>query len=1121
MSKCNKQKLSKKAMELIANTTKNHQDLKFNNLQVTTTEFDASETLREAFVRLFSDNASEVYDGAKVIEDAIKGDSTKADPDSRFDVAAKMRLVLDERSGDRGILGILNLSGDKDADTLVEDTIAMHIALDSIQSEEDTQKSAGVAQGRLDEINRTGVPTSYLRLAPTIGRAIAIAKGKILVGSRNQNHANYAKLGMEVLERLVAEELLNKDESAQMVMGDFKLKTGLRKGGIQRGMVTIKVNEKKFSDYIPAATDDKKSSTDLLRVLKQLSRITNPYTELAPSNEASSDTKTAHNKSQIESTTDTMKKVQEGAMGLSPSVITFMSYLKEIYDRPSGEYTFETTLKKEFGMDKDDDFLADVFGITLPKGEFTDKSAIGVKTSRMGPLVGLMQNFSTINVEEFFLTYKQANNSRFFQRENILNVQSDKKMARNIIDSTVEFEYTGEDLNDLVARIGVEYSIPKAVITGENTENDLLETLLNLLDEDSAENQYEIFKQITKVGNETGIKADSPWAVHKALRAIADVRKGHKEGKVKTKIMLESDASGSGPLLKLLQNMHKDDAIAVLKRLRLLPTTAEEIKDLGGELADFYQLAQETYYKLEEKAKEKDKKFKGDEKSSLTLDIEKVKAIMELTGHGTDFRSFIKDPTIRLTYSQAPTSNMRETATLLAEEIVTRGSSEIEKAIKVLGLEKTEDLPAFDKKLNKEQQTKMVQVLSKELQGTVAKFIVSNVLEPTFNTGLFDGTKITINKIFEVIKRQIGTTEEIVYRYMEPSVVLDWIDKDPANNTMENFPYAENKKYRLIGDKRTETLIGTGKDAMMIPLYHDNDTSAQILPIHAMDAAILVRAITAIYKEVNKIKGLEGLTPKDISILLVHDATILPPRISKLVETAYEQEIINASMNYDVVYMMLREATYKAALKEQEAMSKRTGKKVPLKEITLEELALKYPDLGKIIPEAIAHIQNKQRVLNVNSEGIARKLGEEFKVVPNSFATNLDDTEFTKIKDPKNPLSKDGINILYEKRRSKHKGKKKVPAKPKPTPKEVSKATKVSEEELAWLDTTTVHPTSVTTARSVIVDQATGNLVKSTSPVVVPKSSYDAMPVALRRGLEALSDKEVAELKLKIDKLLC
>ena len=114
MSTCNKQRLSTKALQLIANSTKNHQDLKFNNLQITTTEFDASATLREAFIKLFSDNAEEVAAASDIIRNAIVGDNSEATPDNRFDVTAKMGLVLNEDSGDRGILGILNKNGVKD-----------------------------------------------------------------------------------------------------------------------------------------------------------------------------------------------------------------------------------------------------------------------------------------------------------------------------------------------------------------------------------------------------------------------------------------------------------------------------------------------------------------------------------------------------------------------------------------------------------------------------------------------------------------------------------------------------------------------------------------------------------------------------------------------------------------------------------------------------------------------------------------------------------------------------------------------------------------------------------------------------------------------------------------------
>lgn len=1121
MSTCNKQKLSPKAIELIAKATKNGQDLKFNNLQITTTEFDGSVTLREAFVKLFSDNTEDIYTGLKRIKESLMHIADDTSADGRFDVIAKMGLLFKDGSNDKGILGILNRKGNKSADTLVEDSIAMQIVLDSIQSESDTQASSiannDVAANKVESLNLTGVPTSYLRLAPTIGRAIAIARGKVLNGGLQANHSNYAKMGASILERLVAEDLLLKDDNGEVVFGAIKTSVGDRKSGVVQ-TTAIRVNEKTFKDYIPASVDERRSSSDLLKVLKQLSRITTPYTELAPKNEASTETKTAHNKFQVESTTETLKNIQAGAMGLSPSITAFMEYLHSIYKAPQGDKTFEASLKEEFGIDDEYEFLEEVFGITVAKGDFTDESDAGKKTSRMGPLVGLMQNYSALNVEKFFFTYKQAHNSRFFQRESILDVQADKKMARNLIESSYEFTYEGTEIDDLVSRIGVEYGVPRDVIKGINKDNAYLEGLLKWLDEGSPEAQRNILKQVSNKAFHTGIDSTNPWVIHKALRAISDVRKGlnSADGKVTSRMMLESDASGSGPVLKLLQNMHNIKAVNVLKRLGLIrPVSDAEMKALGGPLLDFYQLANETFVALADKAKGSANGIPL-EFNAATSDIDKVLAIMKISGHGTDFRSFIKDPIIRFTYEQTTTENIKETAKVLAEGIVLQGFEQVNAAIDALSIKKDPRNKArtdpnkdhYTERLTREQQEEAVLFLTKALQADVAKFMVKDILEPTYSKDMFDGTKVAIDKIFEVINKQIGTgakDEGITYKFMEPAVVLDWLDRNPTK-TVEDFPYAANRKYRLIGDKRFETKLGHGEEQQLIPLYHANVTSAHILPIHALDAAILIRAIAKVYKDVNKIPGLEGLTPDNISILMIHDAAILPPKIAHLVEEAYEQEIINSSMNYDVVYMMLKEAAFKASLKIQEALIKKGVTDAKFVEMDLDTLALKYPDLGRIIQKNAVNRKGKFDTLNVTPNGKVRKIGEDLATMPYSFATNLEDTEFTKKADPKNPSAKDGVDIAYDKRRSKN-----------TTIDAVAIIVKEMATEYSDKPTDVAITTTVNVKGSFIRDPYNGEFTEvshTVEPKITTTEAFDRMPPVLKHGIIIkMNDQGLKELK--------
>jgi len=181
----------------------------------------------------------------------------------------------------------------------------------------------------------------------------------------------------------------------------------------------------------------------------------------------------------------------------------------------------------------------------------------------------------------------------------------------------------------------------------------------------------------------------------------------------------------------------------------------------------------------------------------------------------------------------------------LAENIVLGGKAKVQEAINVLHIKKdftranrngpNKDISHYSEPMTIEEQNKAIAYLTKGLSQTVAKYMVTNILEPTYSKNLFDGTKAPINQIFDVIQNKLKssvTDDGIVFKFMEPAVVMDWLEKHP-DKTIEDFPYREHRKYRLSGDKYIETEIKIDDTVSLLPLTHANKTSAHILPIHA------------------------------------------------------------------------------------------------------------------------------------------------------------------------------------------------------------------------------------------------------------------------------------------------
>lgn len=970
-SKLDMKKLLKKAGQ--------GKDLKFDYSEIT-----LSNDGMKAFHELFSKNNEKVNKAIRDLNEIIG---------SRFDVKQHLALLFNNEDASYDLRTIFE---GKDEQETKDNVIAITAILDAMDSEEPTANKYGISEEAiaLKNSNDENIEwTSLDKAAALVGKSVFDSNMIFLKGGMLRNSMTYKTEGMKIIKRLEKEGKLQINENGSFIAGSAK-SIYSKKLPNTRGLVegaTISINPKIITNQ-----------KVIFQLGKQAQRLILPYTELSPTKEARNEIILTHEKLGL-GVKEVILALGKGEHAINPYFEDMFDELHNIYVKSgSNEESFVKALKKEFPGDSEKIFLEDSLGVNFNRSNLFLESNQGIEQSKISPLIGFMENYDDINQKKMFFNYFQAKNVRLFQAETILNDQS-SKVARALKIASEPVEYSDEDAKNFINRLVVDSGLHEDIVNGKAFEEgytgnarpsqalrDVVQSLKyiksikdknNNIKNDNDKEKVEkhtminIMKIISsgELDNDFGKNLISQNAYEKAgyLSAMIDTHEDNNN--FSSKHMSESDATASGPMLKLLQNLH-------------VPAVAEIVARLGveGENIDEDELFNDIY---EIVSKRIDKIDKTESKAAVNNKNKKAKMKLlnnfnKLMGFGS-MRDLVKMPIMKYFYGQTDTNNKKAIGNEHAQEIMIAGPDKINEALEVLGIE----LDPVDYSIynDKEMERKYYNEISRKISKEIGSFLVDEVSD-AFGKNVLDENKAELSDIFKAIstlpyaksKKGYDSDNGIHVMIMDPVHKINWEEAHPN----EEFVYAEHRKHRKSLDKLFETLVpNQDLGDVFVTLNHKNENSIQVVPIHMLDAAIIIRSTKILYDQLKeqykkdhpnseefKDEELEKIV-NSTPVRLVHDAITVPSKYAGMVGKIYEQQIMHVTRNYNITQMALNEYFYKYNL------AKENGEEVDAK------LHEKMLELKK---------KNDEDVKTIN-EWIDSRLKDngEYSVIKNSFDTDI------------------------------------------------------------------------------------------------------------------------------------
>jgi len=892
-------------------------DIKIDYLTHTTTEKGQQE-----IADLFSSDEKKVAASQSSIKDSIINVNSDGSP--RKDVLNKLTRLLNQQSNDISLLN--EMLGDEFAkltpSEVIDASVALKYILDAINTEPILAANYELTEENIGLLTNEGPSVGTARLYPTIGRAILAARGHMTIGDPIFNAAQATKVAMPVIAKLADIGVITIGKGIWNSGGVQYKKGVVSKDNMASGEVIKFPTNSKFINKLDNSIISEKG-TAVFGLLKELSRVIEPYTESVPStvakkyDESIQDLQNVH--PNFKSIIDTVNSFK---FKLNPAVASILKSLHTAYmDKvKNSKYPISVRnfLKEEFDTGKKGEVnpLKEIFGIDTSVNEDNEifgDSRRGVEQSRMAPLVGLLENFEALNIDKdgtFHFNYFTAVNSRAFILETILNFQSDKKFARQALIGGKATTYTNNksigsnEYNNLtekevlIKRVAKEFGLSEEEITGNYSSmapNTVLENTLATFNKEGSDNlvyNKSLLNTLVTFGNAYKIKSDvltnevNPWRVLKLLNVIKDIRSEDSNGNITSNYMAEVDATASGLLIMLLQNAHNPKVQELIKRLGF-KKAGEEIEN---QLNDAYGIALEVLADDMSKITNEELARMSIPGNISSIDPNTLKTKQLLDVLDISVRDLIKMPIITFIYGQSSKNNQQQFATEAVDMILQKGTDTINKALEIY-LPNREPLTTLFSKLNSKEATALKKELAAAIAKTSGKYLVDGILNKVYTKDLFSETNNDIIELYEEIEKQGAVVQSL-----NPFSKLQAIE----DGTTDAKKYIND---RILLNKKKETLFDgvniDGKQIDMIAnIRSSNPTSAKVVPIHSIDAATLMRTIQRYIKEM----AAAG-TPltEDEAMMLVHDAiytnSIAATRLSQI----YEEELIYTNMNFDVI----------------------------------------------------------------------------------------------------------------------------------------------------------------------------------------------------------------------------
>ena len=883
-------------------------------------EVTSSDELKNSYRDLFIGKAKAFDNAQKTFNEFIK---------DRNDVGTKISRLLDTSSAEIDTtMNIFrkyfdtNIADEKDklsADEIIESSIALKYILDSMNNEEALADAYNIKLTDIETKNIDGLSTGLSRLYPTIGRAILASKGLVTSGDPRRSSVSAAAVGMAAVKTLADKTgIISINQEGKWIAGsgvisDKENSKRIKRDPIQTGP-TVLLNEEFNNAANPAALSEQALS--MLSVLKQTSRLVEPQTEALPVREASAYEASIQDlQSMDKELKDTVSTINSFKFKINPNVKSMLDLLKKDFENakkksPKTPISFKKYLEGKFkGVSPST--IKTIFGIDLNKdadGALFRDSNLGVELSQTSPMEGLMENYDNlIDNDPMFFNYFVAVNSRLNVFETVLNFQSDKKFARQVMvadkptkysATTIDNSYKMTEKEVLIRRIAVEFKIPVSFITDPESNEDLTELTNEFknFNEATADGIINILTGIAKISDGKVKELDaltgmSPWKIIKLISAIKDIRSN--EGDIESTYMAEVDATASGLLIMLLQNAGNTQVQEMLKRLGFKGT--EEV--IKNELRDAYAIA------VDELQRKVD--IFNSDTSGSKYSVKYNKGLSEtsrlLPILNLDVRELIKMPIMTFIYGQSSKNNQIQFAKDLFELVAKlKDKSQMIKVFEIYGMSSSDVDALLNNKTSIEALKAIRETFINKVSGTTGKFLVESVLEEVYTNPLFGKRNADIETLYELIE-----SNNSLVSINSPYSVLNSEGKLNTAKNKDKIPLSKAKEMIMKEKVNDQTVDAVSKTRA------SNITSAKVIPIHTIDATVLSRTINRVKKELGRDFN------DNEAIMLIHDAAITNSKLASLFSTIYQEELIAVNQGYDIVEELINEYLSKGGSKDK------------------------------------------------------------------------------------------------------------------------------------------------------------------------------------------------------------
>jgi hypothetical protein len=857
------------------------------------------------------------------------------------------------------------------ADEVIESTIALKYILDSMDNEEALADVHNIDSETISKKNIQG-STGLSRLYPTIGRAILASKGLVVSGDSERTAISAAAVGMAAVKTLADKTgIISINPEGKWIAGSGVISAKSKRSAkdpIKVGPI-VRLNEEFNNTVNPSALSEKASS--MLSVLKQASRLIEPQTEALPVREASAYEASIQDlQSMDKKLKDTVSTINSFKFKINPNVKSMLDVLKKDFEEakkksPKTPISFKKYLEGKFkGMPPST--IKAIFGIDLNKdadGALFRDSNLGVELSQTSPMEGLMENYDNlIDNAPMFFNYFVAVNSRLNVFETVLNFQSDKKFARQIMVADKPTKYSATTIDEsydgmtekevLIRRVAVEFKIPVSFITDPES-NSYLTKLVNefkKFDKATPDGVINLLKGIANIsdGNKKELDAlvgMSPWKIVKLISAIKDIRSN--EGDIESTYMAEVDATASGLLIMLLQNAGNTQVQEMLKRLGFKGT--QEV--IENELRDAYAIAVDE---LEDRIAA----FNSDEdinevSVSITTGLSETSKLLHILD--LDIRELMKMPIMTFIYGQLSKNNQIQFAKDLFQLVAKlKDKDQMIKVFETYEMSSSDVDALTNKETSIEDLKAIREKFIDKVSGTTGKFLVESILEKVYTIPLFKKRNEDIETLYELIE---GNNSLVSIN--SPYSVLNSEGKlNTAKNT-DKIPLSKAKEMIMKEKVNDQTVDAVSKTRA------SNITSAKVIPIHTIDATVLSRTI-------NRVKEILGRDFSDNeAIMLIHDAAITNSKLASLFSAIYEKELIAVNQGYDIVEELINEYLSKGGSKDK---------------------------IKDIITRSEENLKSKKEFLKTAD------------IIPYSFMTDLSDSKLPQIKSNETSTKESAVN---------------------------------------------------------------------------------------------------------------